>query len=75
MTMRNLEVTTALLESKVNEEVYVTLPKEVILYGGCLRVGSDSQAYMRLLNSLYSVKQASHNCFETLDNFLMSIGM
>lgn len=61
MTMRHLDVTRAFHESKVNEELYVTPTKGVILDEEHLRVGSGSQIHARLLKSLYGLKQASPN--------------
>lgn len=73
MTMTYLGVTTAFLESKVNQELYVTLPKGDFLLKRHLNVGSGSKDHAKLLNSLYRLKQASFNWFETLDQFFTSI--
>lgn len=58
MTMRPLNVMTAFLESKVHEELYMTLLKGIGLLKGCLRVSSGTQIQVceRLLKSLYGMK-------------------
>lgn len=73
--MRYLNVTTDFLKSKVKEEIYITLPKGIVLLEGNLRVCSGNPVCQRLLKSLYSLKQASLNWFERLENFLSSIGL
>lgn len=73
--MRYLDFTTAFVECKVNEQLYVTLHKGVILREKYLRVGSGSHIHTRMLKSLYSLKQASLNWFETLYNSLTFIAM
>lgn len=50
----------------------MTLPKGIVLEE-CLSVGCGSKVYARLLMSLYGLKQASLNWFETLDSSLTSI--
>lgn len=71
--MKYLDVITAFLERHVNEEIYMTLFKRVVFLEVRLRVGSGIPVHARLLKSLYSLKQASVNQFDTLDNFLLSI--
>lgn len=75
MTTKHLSVIIAFLESKVNEELYAILPMGIVLFKERLRVSSGSQVHARLLNSLYGLKQVTINWFETLDNFLSSIGL
>lgn len=75
MIMKYLDITTAFLESNDKEEIYVTLPKRVVLFEGRIRIisGTQVQVHMRQLKSLYSLKQVSLNRFQTLDSFLSSI--
>lgn len=49
----------------------------VILQKRGLRVGSDTQVQVcaRVLKNLYGLKQVCLNWFETLDNYLLSIGL
>lgn len=68
--MKYLDVTIDFLECKVNEEIYMTLSKRVILLERHLMVGSGIQVRVRMLKSLYGLKQASLYWFETLENFL-----
>lgn len=77
MTMRYLNVIKAFLERKINEELYVTLPKRVVLLKEHLRVSSVTQVQVcaRLLKNLYGLKQGIDNWFETLDNFLRFNGL
>lgn len=75
MTLKNLDVTRTFLESKNNEEIYVTLLKGIVHLEGCLRVGCDRKVSVRVLKSLSGIKQASLNWFETLKNFVTSTGM
>lgn len=42
MIMKDLVIMTTFLKSKVNEEIYMTLPKGIVLLDGCLRVDSGS---------------------------------
>lgn len=60
--------------SRVNKELYIILPKGIILLKGRLRVGSCSEVPTRLLKCLYILKQVTVNWFETLDHFLTSSG-
>lgn len=71
--MRHLEETTAFLESWVNKELYLNLRKGIVFRQVHLRVGSGSQVYASLLQSLYSLKQASLKLFETLNHLHTSL--
>lgn len=55
----------------------MTIPKEIILHDGYLRVsfGNQGQVDARLLNGLYGLKQMNLNWFEILDDFLPAIGL
>lgn len=56
-TMKHLDVITSFLEIKVNKELYVTLPKTVVLLEEPLSVGFDRQVHARLLKILHYLKQ------------------
>lgn len=70
MTLKHLHITTTFPESKVNNDLYVTLRKGVVLHERDLRVGSGCQTNVRLLKRLYGLKQDSLNWFETVKNVL-----
>lgn len=61
MTTKHLDVMTTFLESKVKEEIYVTVLKGVVLLEGRLKVVSGSQVSTRRLKSFYGLKQRSLN--------------
>jgi len=69
-----LDIVTAFLESKVEEELYLRLPKEfdlannenVILNSKRIELGVS--VTVRLNRSLYGLKQAGHNSYNTLES-------
>jgi len=72
-----LDIVTACLESKVEEELYLRLPKEfclgkdrnVILHDS--GVGLEVSVTVRLNRSLYGLKQAGRNWYNTLETYFM----
>lgn len=74
-SMKHLDVTTVFLASKVNEELYETLPNGVLLLEVLLGVSSGTQVQVsnRRLKIVYILKHVTLNWFETLDNFFLSI--
>ena len=70
-----LDIVTAFLESKVEEELYLHLPKEfgltnngkVILNGTRIELGVS--VTVRLTRSLYELKQAGRNWYNTLESY------
>ena len=72
-----LDIVTAFLESKVEEELYLRLPKEftpskngnVILQSS--GVGLGVSITVRLNRSLYGLKQAGRNWYDTLETYFV----
>jgi len=71
-----LDIVTAFLESQIEEELYLKLPKhftmakdgrvELKMEGpGGKRSKPDSEIVVRLKRSFYGLKQAGHNCYHT----------
>lgn len=73
MTMKQLNVTTAFLEGRVKDELYGTLPKDVVPFEGYLRVGSDSQIGASLIKGLYGLMQVSLIWFEIFGKLISSL--
>jgi len=63
MTPRHVDVKCAFLNSTLNEEVYIRLPDDFTVEG---------KGYGRAVKSIYGLKQAAHDWYETQHRFLMS---
>ena len=74
-----LDIVTAFLESQIEEELYLKLPKHFTMAKngrvelkmeepGGKRSKPDSEIVVRLKRSLYGLKQAGHNWYHTLES-------
>src|SRR5258708_37358786 len=66
--MDHIDVETAFLNGKINEEIYMRAPK------GFKKLGFDMNNLWRLSGSLYGLKQASQIWNKLLDQVLKSFG-
>jgi transposase InsO family protein len=66
--LHQMDVETAFLNAPVTEEIYVRQSQ------GHITPGMEDKVY-RLNNSLYGLKQACHNWYETLHKFFIGIGL
>ena len=62
LTTHHVDVKTAFLNSEMKEEVYVKLPDGLSI---------DGKQYGKVLKSIYGLKQAAHDWYETQDKFLL----
>lgn len=69
----HLDVETAFLNAKVKEEIYITLPTGFHAAG--FKAGdSTSTTVLRLLKSLYGIKQAPRDWHEEIDGSIQQLG-
>jgi hypothetical protein len=68
--LESMDVDTAFLNAKVEEEVFVTQPEGFVHLDG-----KGRPLVCKLLKSIYGLKQASHNWNKTIDAWLQDYGL